>query len=284
MQYCDLKPESEKSFNNMAQIVTKKCEFKGCKVATLYCNNCNLALCINCRQEVHDIFPEYKDHDIVKIQIGGTGVFKQQPVCDSHKSIFRFFCIACDCLICSECVTSTHNQHRTEKIDNFAKRCRHNMKQIIDQLKKKVEKVEMTIATIDKECSKQVQCDYESYVTIVNETTGELHNTIDRNNRIHLTTASDFKVNENENLLRKRIFFKHRHDETVDRFLKFEHVLQEKHDRMFIKEWKDLQTDIQIINEETDDSLEGPSRIETFNRKTFAIAIIEEMDEQFNIG
>ncbi|CAG2184699.1 unnamed protein product [Mytilus edulis] len=139
------------------------------------------------------------------------------------------------------------------------------------------------LETIDTEQSIQIQADCLSYVKKVEETVDDLHMIVDRHKLIPLTTASDFKDIENEDLGRKRVFFRRRHDETAIRLLKFENLLKETHDSTFLTEWKALQTDVQMNNEETDDPLVAPRRIESFNQKKLTKFVIDEIDEKFQM-
>ncbi|XP_071145473.1 E3 ubiquitin-protein ligase TRIM45-like isoform X2 [Mytilus edulis] len=267
----------------MAQIMAQTCEFSCKEEATLYCKVCKQFLCIDCKQTIHDKFPKYKDHAVMNIHQEGNCVFRPHPVCETHKDTFVFYCCKCECLTCAECMTSTHNEHKTEKIKNVADARRHNVNQIVQQLKTKVDIVKKKLETIDTEQSIQIQADCLSYVKKVEETVDDLHMIVDRHKLIPLTTASDFKDIENEDLGRKRVFFRRRHDETAIRLLKFENLLKETHDSTFLTEWKALQTDVQMNNEETDDPLVAPRRIESFNQKKLTKFVIDEIDEKFQM-
>ncbi|VDI14744.1 Hypothetical predicted protein [Mytilus galloprovincialis] len=267
----------------MAQIAAQKCEFSCDEVAVLYCKGCDQFLCIECRQNVHDKVRKFKDHEVVNIHKEGNRV-RPNPVCETHENQFLYYCSKCECLTCAECMTSSHNEHKTEKIKIVADSRRQNVDQIIQQLKTKVEKVKQKLETIDTEYSAQIKSDSESYVEMVEKTVDDLLKIVDRHKLIPLTTASDFKNIENEDLGRKRAFFKNRQDDIVDRLLKFENLMQETHDSTFLTEWKAHQTDVQMNDEETDDPLVAPRRIESFNQKKLTKSVIEVIDEKFQIG
>ncbi|VDI37452.1 Hypothetical predicted protein [Mytilus galloprovincialis] len=266
----------------MAQIAAQKCEFSCDKVAVLYCKGCGQFLCIECRQNVHDKVRQFKDHEVVDIHKEGNRV-RPNPVCETHNNQFLYYCSKCECLTCAECMTSSHNEHKTEKIKIVADARRQNVNQIIEQLKTKVETVKKKLETIDTEHSIQIKSDCESYVKTVEDTVNDLHTIVDRHKLIPMTTASDFKIIENEDLGRKRAFFRSRHDETADRLLKFENLLLEKHDSFFLTEWKALQTDVKMNDEETDDPLAAPRRLDSFNQKKLTKSVIDEIDEKFQM-
>ncbi|CAC5395705.1 PARP10_14_15 [Mytilus coruscus] len=267
----------------MAQIPAIKCGFCNHAIADLYCADCHEIVCVECRQNVHDKVPFFQDHKVANIQKEENRVFKPHPVCETHKNQFLYYCSKCECLTCAECMTSNHNEHKTEKIKTVADTCRQTVIQYMEKIKTKVEIVQKNLETIDTEHSAQIKSDCESYVSKVTITSGELHEIIDRYKQIHTTTASDFKDNENQDLHNKRAFFKRRHDEIADRLLKFENLLQETNDSIFLTEWKALQTDVQITDEEIDDPLACPRQLELFNQSNFTRSVIEEIDEKFKM-
>lgn len=267
----------------MAQIIAQKCRFSCNEMAVLYCKGCDQFLCVECRQIVHDKVPNFKDHTIVNIHIEGNRVFKPQPVCDTHKNTFLYYCSTCEILTCVECMTSTHNGHTTERIKNVADARRHDVNQIIEQIKRKAKIVKIKLETIDTEHATQIKSDCASYVSQVEGNAGDLHQVIDKYKLIHITTASDFEKNENDDLDRKRAFFKSRHDETANRLSKFENLLQETHDSTFLTEWKVLQTDVKLNDEEAEDRLASPNLIERFNQSIFTKSVIDEIDEKFQM-
>lgn len=267
----------------MAQIPARKCGFCNNAVAALYCEDCHQILCVGCRQNVHDKVPFLQDHKVTNIQKEGNRVFRPQPVCETHKNQFLYYCSKCECLTCAECMTSNHNEHKTEKIKTVADTCRQTVIQYIEKIKTKVELVKKKLETIDTEHSAQIKSDCESYVSKVTITAGELHEIIDRFKQIHMTTASDFKDIENQDLQNKRAFFQRRHDEIVDRLLKFENLLQETHASIFLTDWKALQTDFTISDEEIDDSLACPRQLELFHQSNFGRSVIDEIDEKFQM-
>ncbi|VDI58781.1 Hypothetical predicted protein [Mytilus galloprovincialis] len=266
----------------MAQRTAQKCEFSCNRVAVFYCKGCCQSLCLNCRQLIHDKVQLFKDHEVVNIERVGNLAFRPHPVCVTHRKRFLYYCSRCDCLTCEDCMTSNHSEHKTEKINNVADARRENVNQIIEQLETKVLIVEKKLATI-KTHEDQITDDCNLYVKSVEKTTRKLHSIFDRHELISFTTASNFQYFENQILNGKKVFFKRHYNETTDRLLKFKNLFLEKHDSTFLTEWKALQTEVQLINEETDDPLVDPSAIEIFNQEVFTKSVIDEIDEQFQM-
>ncbi|XP_071145311.1 E3 ubiquitin-protein ligase TRIM50-like [Mytilus edulis] len=267
----------------MAQVPAGKCGFCNNAVAALFCEDCHQILCVECRQNVHDKVPSFQSHKVANIQKEGNRVFRPQPVCETHKNQFLYYCSKCECLTCAECMTGNHNEHKTEKIKTIADTCRQTVIHYMETIETKVELVKKKLETIDTEHSVQIKSDCESYVSKVTITSGELHEIIDRFKQIHMTTACDFKDIENQNLLNKRVFFQRRHDESADSLLKFENLLQETNDCIFLTDFKALQTDFKINDEETDDPLACPRQLAIFHPSSFGRSVIEEIDEKFQM-
>lgn len=264
----------------MAQIPASNCGFCDNAVAVLYCAGCHQILCVECKQCVHDKVPFLKDHEVVNINKEGNRVFKPIPVCDIHNSTFRYYCSKCDCLTCEECMTSTHNEHRTIKIKNVSDDYRKSVNDIIDNLKKKVKINENKLKVIDREHFPKIDIYCESYISKVKKTAEELYSIIDRTNLIYKTTASDFREMEVIELNKKRSFFQRLKDESADRILKFKNIMQETNDIIFFTDLKNLKTDIEISNEESDQPLNGPNQIDEFDKTKFILAVIEDIDMQ----
>ncbi|XP_076085559.1 uncharacterized protein LOC143056355 [Mytilus galloprovincialis] len=267
----------------MAQIPSQNCTFCS-KLAALYCYDCQQCLCTQCQKNIHGIVAVCRDHKVGDIHKAGNRIYKPVPSCVTHNKEFICYCGKCDCLTCKECITSSHNGHITKEIKNIADIRRQDVNQIIDTLKTKVEEIGETLKIIDGSHSLQIQSDCDSYIENVEKTYQEMYQIIDRNKLINVTTATDFRENGKHDLKRKRVFYQRLINEYSDRLLKFENLLQEPHDSTFFTAWKCLQTDFQIMTEETEQPLVCPKRIDRFNKVTFIRAVIEDFDNQFEMG
>lgn len=267
----------------MAQTPSKNCAI--CKkLAALYCYDCQQQLCLQCKQNKHDREAVYQDHNVVDIPEAGYRIFKPVPVCDVHKRIFLYYCSKCDCLTCKECMTSSHDGHNTNEIKQIADDRRQEANQITNKLKAKVEKIKKTLETIDGHHSFLIQSGCDSYIEDIEKTSVEIQQIIDDKKHIELTTAFDHRENETRDLTAKRNFFQRHHNEFADQLLKFENLLQERHDNSFFMECKGLQKEYHIMNEESEQRLSSPRQMPGFNQDTFRRVIIDEIDTQFKMG
>ncbi|XP_071124637.1 heat shock 70 kDa protein 12A-like [Mytilus edulis] len=264
-----------------AQVASNDCDF--CDInkrkASFYCDECEKFLCVECKRNIHDRVPIIQDHIVVDIKKTGGSVIKRKPVCLSHKQTFLYYCSKCEYLTCKECMTSSHNGHTTETIKKIVDVNRVSANETHEKLKAKVEIVQRTLEAIKTKQMHQITSDVDSYVHKVEKTCREMYGIVDKTKRIHMTTASDFKTIEKEDLDRKRVFFQRQYDESSGILLQIDNLLQEKHDVTFFTDWKRLQTDVQNMIE-IDRTLQNPRRIESFNEDDFMKAVMEEIDKR----
>ncbi|XP_071150359.1 hyaluronan mediated motility receptor-like [Mytilus edulis] len=267
----------------MAQTPSKSCAFCN-KPATLFCYEDKQFLCSQCKKDIHDRVAVCLDHNVVDIHEAGNRIYKPVPVCDSHKKEFIYYCSKCDCLACKECMTSSHNGHITKEIKKITDSHRQVVDKKINTLKTKVEEIKKTLQTIDGEHSLLIQSCCDSYIEDVDKTSEEILQIIDHYKQVEINNAFDFRDTETHNLKGTRVFFQRLQNESSDRLLKFENLLQEPHDNSFFLEWKDLQKENKLMTEESEQPLSSPRQMSGFKQKTFRRAIIDGIDKQFQMG
>ncbi|XP_076117417.1 heat shock 70 kDa protein 12A-like [Mytilus galloprovincialis] len=263
----------------MAQIPSKRCGFCNDNLSALYCDGCEQFLCLICKRNIHDKVPRFKDHKVLDINKVSNSVFKPKPVCISHKKEFLLYCSTCDCLACKECMTSSHNGHTTDSIENIVDVYRDDAKQIQEKLKAKVEILQSTLETIETNQTLQIKSDFDSHVQKVEGTSREMYGIVDHIKTINMTAASDFQTIEKQDLERKRVFFQRHYDDSSSTLLQFETLIQEPYAVTFFTEWKRLKKDVNNMCD-IDQKLEDPKQIESFNEEYFMRAVIEEIDNR----
>ncbi|XP_076117045.1 uncharacterized protein LOC143084876 isoform X2 [Mytilus galloprovincialis] len=263
----------------MAQIPSKRCGFCKDNISALYCDGCEQFLCLICKRNVHDKVPLFKDHKVLDINKVSNSVFKPKPVCISHKKEFLLYCSTCDCLACKECMTSSHNGHTTDSIENIVDVYREDAKQIQEKLKAKVAILQNTLETIKTNQTLQIKSEFDSHVQKVEETSKEMYGIVDHIKTINMTAASDFQTIEKQDLDRKRVFFQRHYDDSSSTLLQFETLIQEPYAVTFFTDWKRLKEDVNNMCE-VDQKLEDPKRMESFNEDYFMRAVIEDIDNR----
>ena len=109
--------------SSKAQIV-KLCEL--CEIETNLkwrCIQCDTILCDKCKK-IHNKVQTNTKHQIVDLIIPFQDVEQKVILdnirCDEHQTKMTcLFCRTCDHLVCSECVSSKHNNHKFEAIDKI---------------------------------------------------------------------------------------------------------------------------------------------------------------------
>lgn len=267
----------------MAQIPCKKCDFcedHNNRTSSFYCEECEKFLCSQCKSKIHDRVPTFQDHCVVDINQAGNIVFRKKPVCLSHKKEFLYYCNKCDCLVCKECMTSSHNGHTTDTIKTIVDGYRKNVDKIHENLKAKVQIVQKALDTIKKKQFHQIQSDYDSYVERVDKTSRELYSIVDHIKSMNITAAFEFQQIEKADLDRTRVFFQRHYDEASSTLLQFENLLHESHDVKFFSEWKRLNSDVQYMCE-ADLTLQNLRKVKHFSEDNVIKAVIEEIEKRF---
>jgi hypothetical protein len=71
-------------------------------------------------------------------------VFQSELSCTEHSELFNFFCVSCDCLICSGCVLSNHNGHMFSSVDETVRPARNAVSDYISHTKENMTKIEVS--------------------------------------------------------------------------------------------------------------------------------------------
>lgn len=248
--------------------------------ADFYCDQCDQFLCIECKREFHEKAPIRRDHIVVHISKAAHSVFKQKPVCQSHQKQFLYYCSNCDCLICHECMTSSHNGHTTETIKKVVDVCHEDAKTLKKNLEEKLGKVTRILKTINEKQKRQLKSDYNSYVEKLETTSKELYGIVEHIKKIDKTTASDFRKTEKQDLNMKRDLFQRHYDELSDTLLQIENLLCESREVIFFTDWKRLQT-VAIDMCEIETTCQNPRRFQSFSEDNFMIAVITNIEKMF---
>jgi hypothetical protein len=75
-------------------------------------------------------------------------VFQSELSCTEHSELFNFFCVSCDCLICSGCVLSNHNGHMFSSVDETVQPARNAVSDYISHTKENMTKIEVSRNTL----------------------------------------------------------------------------------------------------------------------------------------
>ncbi len=84
--------------------------------ATVWCKNCNAAVCIDCDEKVHS-FQVNKKHNKRGPVVNNNGISK----CTEHSESKTLYCFDCKLLVCSACCINGLGQHSEHKFGILAK-------------------------------------------------------------------------------------------------------------------------------------------------------------------
>ena len=123
-----------------------KCENNRCgSAATVFCKNCNAALCQRCDSNIH-MNSILKKHTHVDIAL--------RPVqCPDHKEPTSFFCEQDKILVCQDCLKpgAKHDEHPTTHVDKVAAMEREQMERHAAVLDREDQRLAADEAAIDQE-------------------------------------------------------------------------------------------------------------------------------------
>lgn len=252
----------------MAQISSSKCKLCTEKIGVFYCYECQHALCGLCRQK-HDKIPATKGHTVTNFQNVDLATCNTRSQCVLHEREFLFYCNRCSDLICSKCVTSTHQDHHLSEItDRVSKERDKAKKKTIPELKVEMKK----ISTFKEESMKQNSLDmFRTESQKVLDDIGTTYVEI----RTFIETIRDKKITaieDNSRLAHQNYESFLQNVDQIDKIYtsmcsKLENILLEKHDLTFYMCYKTLQYDIKNLP----NLPERPKKVEVshFNKGLF---------------
>ncbi|XP_071123474.1 paramyosin-like [Mytilus edulis] len=264
-----------------AQLSYEKCSMCYDQIGTLFCHDCEKILCMQCRT-FHDRIPLTKGHVVIDSHSEGRGIFKPKPVCTTHKTEFFSVCLDCDCLICNECILSIHNGHKLGKIKDASETSREITRNIIEDLKSKVNVTSDMLKEIRTAQIPKLQLDCENFIGMISTTSNEFQQIINHTTKISKTKTSDFCQSENEPILEFSAHLECLQDSYTKTCTQFENILQEKHDVTFLSTKKSLQKDLDNLEEIPE--MIKPKTLDAFQLEDFVNSVIEEIQQKFTIG
>ncbi|VDI12361.1 Hypothetical predicted protein [Mytilus galloprovincialis] len=106
------------------QITCQLCEIPNRKISWK-CEDCDLLMCGNCRENIHSKVKTSEDHHIINIKDIGKEENKANEKikisnikCNTHQhQTCCLFCKDCSKVVCSICITDVHNGHKLQNIN-----------------------------------------------------------------------------------------------------------------------------------------------------------------------
>jgi len=118
--------------------------------ATHWCNECEQAMCKELASLHHKMKSSFTHHVIV---LGENNTYTiQKPVlCARHGKPLELVCTQDECLVCLLCVTTTHNSHCYETVDEHYEKRMNGMPKLVLDAKQTLEKLQKVQGVVEAE-------------------------------------------------------------------------------------------------------------------------------------
>ena len=207
-------------------------------------------------------------------------VFQSELSCTEHSELFNFFCVSCDCLICSDCVLSNHNGHMFSSVDETVRPARNAVSDYISHTKENMTKIEVSRKHIENDymlklnlCTEQQLSDIEGIATT-------LHGIVDMVKDMHARQINDYKGIERRRLETFLNTLDAQYETYNNLSNKFENILSETHDITFLNSYT---TNKQNLVQSHDDipELPLPREIKAVTPDDVIDDVLKQIDSQY---
>lgn len=131
------------------------------------CIECIQFICTRCKA-IHKRQTATKKHQIVDITDVGSDP-KASSSCDTHKSEpYTLYCKDCTVLVCTRCITTTHESHRFCEIEKVAGKTKKRLEEYVESLRESLRKSNEVADRFHRDKRKALKT-YDSAIKSVNE-------------------------------------------------------------------------------------------------------------------
>ncbi|CAC5383449.1 unnamed protein product [Mytilus coruscus] len=231
----------------MAQVSAQKCLLCDESNGAYYCFECQNALCTDCRSK-HGKIPALNRHTVVDINTIDISTINKKSQCIEHEKEFLFYCVKCSDLICSQCVTSTHNTHPFSEITDIVLKEREEVKEHIQELTLNINKISSLHEQVKiNHQNQQLHAKSTQCIKNIESVCKDLQSFIESKRGIKVTEVGDNKQNEEDKFeasLKNMDSVQKRYTHILS---ELENLLFEKHDVTFHSCHRSMQSDIQTL-------------------------------------
>ena len=144
-------------------------------------------------------------------------IFSHKPVtCAKHmKKKLKFYCDECQCLVCRDCITVEHSDHKRSYIEDVAAKEMESLMETLQEAKDAIAKLEAAITSRDDmkklieiqrdEVNEKIAQEFKMIYTSLKEREEALHSKCEEFANLKLTVLS-MEIEEVENFKRSLIF------------------------------------------------------------------------------
>ena len=197
-----------------------RCVLKTSGAAVSFCCDCCLFLCSLC-QEDHQRWRETVSHELVSVgEKKSTNTKIKVPrkpfMCTKHtKEELKFYCDECQCLVCRDCITVEHSDHKRSYIEDVAAKEMESMMETLRESEDAITRLEAAITSRDDmkklieirrdEVNEKITQEFKMIYTFLKEREEALHSKCEEFANQKLSLLS-MEMEEIENLKRSLIF------------------------------------------------------------------------------
>ncbi|XP_052078865.1 uncharacterized protein LOC127716654 isoform X4 [Mytilus californianus] len=268
----------------MAQASSSKCNLCGLINGVYFCYECKTAICKPCKT-IHSNIPASRNHSITDLNQVDRAAYTFLSECKTHKQEFSLYCSDCECLICSKCVTSLHNNHKFCDVENAVKEARKSAGLQVVKLKETMQSSSTIIKEIEEihipELQKR-QKQTQSITANVTSIMKEAQQIINSKGKIKITEYEDDQSIETERTRRDLANMRQNYKKQAEACSILDNLLREKHGMTFLSAYQILKCDIENGSMTTPNIMK-PYQPSAFHEQRFTEDIIQSLCTQFKI-
>lgn len=265
----------------MAQASSSKCNLCDLNTGVYFCYECKTAICKPCKT-IHSNIPASRNHSVTDLNQVDRAAYTFVSECKTHKQELSLYCSDCECLICSKCVTSLHNNHKFCDVENAVKEARKTAGLQVFQLKETMQSASTIIKEIEEKHLPELQKQTKSITTKVTSIIKETQQIIDTKGKIKITEYEDSHSIETERMNQHLNTMRQNYQKQAEACSILDNVLREKHDMTFLSAYQILKCDIENGSMTTPNIMKL-SQPTAFDEQRFTEDIIQSLCSQFKI-
>ncbi|XP_071836845.1 E3 ubiquitin-protein ligase TRIM56-like isoform X2 [Apostichopus japonicus] len=188
---------------------SSKCIFCNGNYNIQRCIDCNMHVCVTCKQ-FHDKIPDFCDHKVIPIdKFSDENYMKgilalEVPQCSEHqKEKLRFYCTTCSKLVCRDCAIVGHRGHECLEAKTRVNIAKQNLQLAIENSGKPVMSVRQISANVDaatisvekkiEDCERKVDQQYDQVIERLNADRNKLKKELEKIKTQQCTPLKEIK-------------------------------------------------------------------------------------------
>ena len=197
----ELRTKMEKAQGIMEAV----CEMCSRAKAEAFCRQCTEFICNDC-VKLHGVLKVFAGHKVVTLQELKEGGAKAIPLkeappsmCKDHDEPLKVFCFDCNCLICRDCVISSHAGHKFEFVKKSAPQYKKTLKENLAPLAMIQTNISATTREVEK-VEREVSEQHKAVAGTIEQSFKQLYEILRKREKQLLERASELKQQKLDSL------------------------------------------------------------------------------------